>query len=130
LLYHQSYFASKTNKKIDLKKFKKLSANDFSNIKFTLDSSCILFASKFAIFSIWKKEQKIRNVLKPEFAAVYDFKISSLSEVEFLFLLQIQKQKPLYKIYEAVCKKSQEDVDIGALINRFISDEIIVKFDL
>ena len=130
MLYYQSYFASKTNKKIDLKKFKKLSANDFSTIKFTLDSSCILFASKFAIFSIWQKEQKIINILNPEFAAVYGFKIFPLSEVEFLFLSQIQKQKPLYKIYQVLCKKIQKDVDIGALINRFISDEVIVKFDL
>jgi len=130
LFYHQSYFAAKPKKEFDLDKFKKIKAEDFSKIIFTLNPSCILLASKFAIFSIWQKEQKIKNFAKPEFTAIHSNKILSLSAEEFLFLSLILQKKPLYKIYESLCKKSKKEIDIGALINRFIADGTIIKFAL
>ncbi len=130
LFYHQSYFAPRPQNKFDLNKFKKIKAENFSKITFTLNPSCILLTSKFAIFTIWKKEKKIKNFAKPEFAAIHSSKILLLNAEEFLFLSLILQKKPLYKIYESLCKKSKKEIDIGALINRFIADETIIKFSL
>lgn len=133
LAFHQSYFTAKVTQKFDLKKFQKLSAENFSNLVFTLDPSCVLIASKFAIFSIWQKEKKIKNFAKPELTLVYANQILLLSEEEFLFLSLIRKQKKLYEIYKSLCrktKKARKEVDIGALINRFISSGVVIKFTL
>ncbi len=53
-----------------------------------------------------------------------------LTEEEFLFLSLIQKQKNLYQIYKMICKKMKKEVDVGKLINRFISTGVIVSFKL
>ena len=130
LFYHQSYFAKKSEEKLDLKKFKKLQPENFYKVKFTLNCGSVLFSSKFAIISIWQKERKVRNFLEAQFAVIHSNKVFSISETEFLFLSLILKKKPLFKIYEEICKKIKKDVDIGAMINRFIGDGTIVKFDL
>ncbi len=130
LFYHQSYFAKKSYEKIELKKLKKISAEQFSKIIFALDQSCVFFASKFAIFSIWQKEKKIKNFTKPELVLIHDGHVLLLNEEEFSFLMLIKKQKPLYQIYQLLRKKFKRDLDIGALINHFISNGIITKFDL
>ncbi len=130
LFYHQSYFAKKSEEKFDLKKFKKLQPESFSKVKFTLNSSSVLFNSKFAIISIWQKERKIRKFSEAQFAVIHSNKIFPLNETEFLFLSLISKKKSLFKIYEEIYKKSKKDIDIGTLINRFVSDGTIVKFDL
>ena len=130
LAFHQSYFVAKITKKFDLKRLQKLLEKDFTNLTFKLDPSCILVASKFAIFSIWKKERKIKNFSKEELSLVYANKILLLSEEEFLFLSLIQKQKKLYEIYKSICRKTKKDCDIGALLNRFITSGVIVEFKI
>jgi hypothetical protein len=128
LFYHQSYFAAKSAKEFDLKSFKKLSEEDFSNLTFSLNYSCFLFASNFSVFSIWKKEKEIKNFANPEFTMIYANEIFLLNEEEFLFLSLIQKEKKLFEIYKLICKKTKKDCDIGKLINHFISNGIIADY--
>lgn len=128
LLHHQAFFIKKSEQKFDVKKFKKLSKESFSNLIFSLDSSCFLFSSKFAVFSIWQKNAKIRNFAKPQLALIRADDILKLSEEEFLFLSLILKKKNLYQIYQALCKKSKNPIDIGALLNRFISNGTIINY--
>lgn len=130
LLYHQAYFIASADQKVDLKKFKKIETKDLAKLILTLDPSCTLFASDFAVFSIWKKEQKITNPLKPEFMLIHSNKIILLKQEEFNFLSLVQKRQPLYKIYQSLCRKHQSHVDIGVLVNNFIANGAIVKFDL
>jgi hypothetical protein len=128
LLRHQSYFLAETEKEFDVKNFKKLSPEKFSELIFTLDSGCILFSSKFSICSIWQKKQKIKQPLKPEFALVFNYNISKISEEEFLFLSLIKDGKKLFKIYKTIVRKTKKEVDIGKLLNRFISNGIIKNY--
>lgn len=128
LLYHRSYFNSKKPQKFDLKNFSKISEENFSNLIFTLDSACVLFSSPFAIFSLWQKEHKIKNFTKAEFTLIRSNHIYFLTAEEFLFLTLIKKQKPLYKIYQELCKKTGKEIDIGKLINRFINNFVITDF--
>ncbi len=128
LLHHQAYFVEKTNKKFDLKKFQKLPAENFTNLIFSLDPACFLFASKFAVFSIWQKKRAIKNFTKPEFMLVRADNIFKLSEEEFLFLSLIQKQKKLYEIYTTLCKKTGKESDIGKLVRHFISNGTITNY--
>lgn len=130
LFYHQSYFTAQSKTKFDLEKFKKVSSEDFGKIIFTIADSAVLFSSKFAVFSIWKKEQKIKNYKKTELMLIHRNKILLLNQEEYLFLSLIKQQKPLYKIYQKLCKNSEAEVNIGALINDFVTRGIITKFDL
>ncbi|MBP7709790.1 MAG: putative DNA-binding domain-containing protein [Rickettsiales bacterium] len=128
LLHHQAYFIAKNTKEFDVRKFQKLPVDHFFNLVFLLDSSRFLFNSKFAVFSIWQKKREIKNLAKAELALVCADNIFKLSEEEFLFLSLIQKQKKLYEIYQILCKKTKKPVDIGALINRFISNGTIINY--
>lgn len=128
LLLHHSYFTPKITEKFDVKNFKKLSAEKFSNLTFSLHPHCFLFTSKFRVFSIWQKEKEIKNSVKPEFALVLENQILQISEEEFLFLSLIQKKKKLFEIYKNLCQKTKKEVDIGKLINRFISNGIIINY--
>jgi hypothetical protein len=128
LLRHQSYFLAATEKKFDIENFKKLTAEKFSNLTFALSSECILFFSKFAVCSIWQKKQKIKMPLKPEFALVSNYNIVKLSEEEFLFLSLIKDGKKLFSVYQTIVKKTKKEIDIGKLLNRFISNGVITKF--
>ncbi len=128
LLHHQAHFIAGKVEKFDVANFKKLSADRFSNLTFSLNSSCFLLTSKFAVFSIWQKKCPVKNFAKPELALIRADNIFKLSEEEFLFLSLIQKRQKLYKIYQTLCKKSKKPVDIGALINRFISNGTIVNY--
>lgn len=130
LFYHQSYFIAASGTKFDLKKFQKLSEENFSDLIFTLNLSCVLFSSKFAIFSIWQKEQKLRNCMKAELAMIRSDGIFLLNEEEFLFLSLILQKKKLDKIYETLCHKLKKEVNIGALINRFIANGTITEFKI
>jgi hypothetical protein len=127
-LHHQAYFLAKNVEKFDVKKFQKLPSDYFFNLIFSLNSSCFLFRSEFAVFSIWQKKRAIKNFEKPELALICASNILKLSEEEFLFLSLIKKQKKLYKIYQILCKKTKKSVDIGALINRFISNGTITSY--
>lgn len=128
LFYNQACLAGKSATVFDVKKFKKLPVEKFAQLNFELDHSCILLSSKFAVFSIWKKEKEVKNFLKPELVMTYFNQIFLLTIEEFLFLSLIQKQKNLYQIYKMLCKKMQKEVDVGKLINRFISSGMIVRF--
>ncbi len=70
LLHHQAYFVEKTNKKFDLKTFQKLPVENFINLIFSLDPTCFLLASKFAIFSIWQKKTRDKKLHQ---ARIYDY---------------------------------------------------------
>ncbi len=130
LLHHQDYLAEKYEVNFDLEKFKNLPIEKFTQLTFELNPSSILFSSKFAVFSIWKKEKEIKNFLKPECVMAFSNQIFLLTAEEFLFLSLIQKQKNLYQIYKMICKKMKKEVDVGKLINRFISTGVIVSFKL
>lgn len=134
LFYHQSYFAAKAKEKFDVAKIKNLPAEEFYNLIFTIDPSCVLLASKFAVFSIWKSEKKIKNYAKPQSVLICSDKILKLSEEEFLFLALIQKQKKLFEIYKTLRKKTKKEVarkeiDIGKFINRFVSSGAIIGWN-
>ena len=43
---------------------------------------------------------------------------------------EIQKQENFYKIYQKLCKKFQKEIDIGTMLNRFITERVIVDFCL
>ena len=133
LLLHESYFFAASEEEFDVKKFKKVAPEKFSELIFSLDSACILFSSKFAVCSILQKRKNIKLVEKPEFAVVLDYSITQLTAEEFVFLSEIQKGKKLYSIYQTLNKKfkkevGKKEVDIGKLINRFISNGIIKKY--
>ena len=132
LAHYHNYFAADVKKEFNLEKFKKISPEKFSQLSFKLHPTCILLASKFSIHTIWLKEKKPRNLDKPEFVAVGKFgggSVKNLSEAEFLFLSLIAKEKKLYEIYKKIVKKTGKEFDIGAMLNRFISEKVIVDFN-
>jgi len=127
LLYHQAFFVKKT-KEFDLKSFKKILPEDLANLIFILDPAASLFVSKFAIFSIWKSEKKIKNYAKSQSMLICADKILKLNEEEFLFLTEIKKRKKLYEIYRTLCKKNKK-INIGKLISQFITNGVITNWN-
>ncbi|MDX2083038.1 MAG: DNA-binding domain-containing protein [Rickettsiales bacterium] len=130
LLHHHSYFFDERRKKFDLKKFKKITQKDFSDLTFNVDDRVTLFKTKLAIYSIWRQEKKIKNFTKAEFMLIYNGRIIELSKIEFLFLIKIRQGKKLYEIYKILCKENKKTFDIGTLLNRFIENGVIVDFKL
>jgi hypothetical protein len=128
LLLHHSFFSKKIINKFDIKKFQKLPQEKFFDLTFFIHPNCKLFSSKFSIFSIWKKEQEVKNLKEAEFVLIFEKNILKISEEEFLFLSLIQKQKKLYEIYKKLYQKNQKEVDIGKFIQRFIANGIIIKY--
>lgn len=128
LLHHQAYFIADNTKRFDVEKFRKLSTDKFSDLIFSLNPACFLLTSKFAIYSIWQKNRTIKNYAQPEFVMIRAGFVLKLSESEFLFLSLIQHQKKLYEIYKTLCKKNKKPVDIGKLVNRFISNGTITNY--
>ncbi|MES2961934.1 MAG: DNA-binding domain-containing protein [Pseudomonadota bacterium] len=130
LLYHQAFFAKKT-KEFDLKSFKKIAPENLANLIFIIDPAANLFTSKFAIFSIWKSEKKIKNFAKAESMLICADKILKLNEEELVFLTEIKKQKKLYQIYKKLCKTKEtaKEIDIGKLINHFITNGVITSWN-
>jgi len=126
-LYHQAFFVKKT-KEFDLKSFKKILPENLTNLIFILDPATSLLASKFAIFSIWKSEKKIRSYAKSQSMLICADKILKLNEEEFLFLTEIKKRKKLYEIYKTLCKKNKK-TNIGKLINHFITNGVITSWN-
>jgi len=135
LCYHKSYFAD-IAPQFPLEKFQKLSQKKFFNLQFSLHPSCFLLSSKFAIFSIWKsniekKSSKKINAAQPEFTMVERVSnrvnIHKINQEEFLFLKNISK-KTLFKTYEEIVKITGKEFDIGALVNKFISNGVIINF--
>lgn len=135
LCYHKSYFAD-IAPQFPLEKFQKLSQKKFFNLQFQLHPSCFLLTSKFAVFSIWKsniekKSSKKIDAAQPEFAMVERastrVNIHKISQEEFLFLKNISK-KTLFKTYEEIVKITGVEFDIGALVNKFITNGIIINF--
>lgn len=136
LLYHKSYFIADNNE-FNLENFQKISEEDFFNLTFTLHKSCFLLSSKFPLFSIWKDnienngKNKI-NLNKKEFIlidnALGKVMMSNLSEEEFIFLDQISKGKNLYETYKIINRKIKKEVDIGQILQKFISSRTINNF--
>lgn len=136
LLYHKSYYAADAEN-FDLETFKKISPENFENLTFELHPSCFLIASKFPIYSIWNnsvngENKKVSLLKKAEFAMVertsQKLQIHKIDEKEFFFLQNINK-KTLFKTYKLISKKTKNDCNIGALLNKFITNGIIIKFN-
>jgi len=132
LAHYKTFFAEKIKDEFPLKKFKKISPENFSNMSFTLHPSCVLFSSKFPIYSIWNKEKKSSSK-KAEFILVANSMqplVAKLSEAEFLFLIEIGEGKKLYQAYQKICKKIKKEFDIGKILNHFIANRIIIDFSI
>lgn len=130
LAHYKTFFAEKIKDEFPLKKFKKISPENFSNLAFSLHPSCVLFSSKFPIYSIWNKAKKSSSK-KAEFILVANSMqplVTELSETEFLFLIEIGEGKKLYQVYQKICKKIKKEVDIGKILNHFITSRIIIDF--
>jgi hypothetical protein len=128
LLHHQAYFVAKCDAKLDIKKLQELPKEKFYNLTFSLNNSCTLFTSKFAVFSIWKKNSSIKEYQKTQHLLIRSDDILLLKEVEFAFLSLISKQQELFDIYAKLCKDFNKSVDVGALLQKFISNETIVNY--
>ena len=140
LLFHKAYFAN-SSAIFDLQKFKTIKEDDFFNLKFDLHPSCSIFASKFAVFSIWKnnvenKKEKI-DAFNPEFALVERARgmvnIHNINQEEFLFLKNISSSKPkknLFQTYEKISQTTNKECDIGQMVNKFIASGVITNFKI
>lgn len=137
LLYHKAYYAADT-KNFDLKKFKKIPPEKFSDLEFELHPSCFLMASEFPIFSIWKNNieedgKKKISLKKPELVLVErglrKVQIHNLSKEEFIFLANVPRKK-LFAIYKEIVRQTKKECDIGAILNKFISLGIITNFKI
>ncbi len=132
IAHYKTFFAEKIKDEFPLREFKKISPENFPNLTFTLHPSCVLFSSKFPICSIWHKEKKSSSK-KAEFIMVANAVkplVEPLSEIEFLFLIEIGEGKKLYQAYQKICKKIKKEVDIGKILNHFIANRIIVGFEI
>lgn len=129
-LYYRTYFAPEIKQEFDVKKFKKIAADDFFALVFDLHPSLILFESKYPLYSIWSNIKTGEK--NGQFIIIYrqfnDVSLLKLTEEEFLFLQALKKKQKLYVIYQKLCKKFNKEIDIGALINRFIESRVIVNF--
>ncbi len=128
LLHHQAYFLVKPDREFAVKKLQKLPKEKFSELVFFLDKSCFLFSSEFAVFSIWKKNSKIKNFQKDQYILIKADDIFLLTKEEFRFLQLVKKEKTLFAIYEKLNKEFKKSVDIGALLQKFISDGTIIDY--
>lgn len=137
LAYHQAFFA-KIAKKFPLVKFKKLTQENYFNLKFKLHPSIKILKSDYAIFSIWKnlnenQTKKKINAKRSEFVVVERIfevvNIHKIDEVEYLFLQNISKNT-LFETYKKIVNLKGKEFDIGALVNKFIADGTIINFKL
>ncbi len=129
LLHHKAYFLAKSDKKFNIKKLQELPKENFYNLTFSLNNSHTLFASKFAIFSIWKKKSSIKKYQKTQHLLIKSDDILLLKEVEFAFLSLLLKRWGLFDIYAKLCKDFNKSVDIGELLQKFISNKTIVNYE-
>lgn len=130
--HYKTFFDKKIKNDFPLIKFKKTSPENFSNLTFTLNPSMALFSSKFPIYKIWSKEKKSSSK-KGEFILVANNgkpSVINLSEVEFLFLIEVGEGKKLYQIYQKLCKKTKREIDVGKILNHFIENRILIDFKL
>ena len=137
LLYHKAYYCQ-DSKIFDVEKFKKITPQNFPNLKLELHPSCFLMASEFPIFSIWMDNMKNSGRKKislkhPEFAllerAHHKVEIHNLTKEEFIFLANVGRKK-LFNIYKEIFRQTKKECDIGALLNKFISLGIISNFKI
>jgi hypothetical protein len=136
LAFHQAHFA-KISEIFPLQKFQKLSEENYFNLQFKLHPSIQILKSNYAIFSIWKNAnenlQKKVKAERPEFVMVERVfeivNIYKISELEFLFLQNISKNC-LFETYQKIVKITGEEFDIGALLNKFVGNGVIVNFKL
>ncbi len=139
LFFHQSYFASQDNEKIEITELQKIDLANFEKIIFSLSKTAVLFNSEFPIYSIWHEEKKIKKT-QPQQVIIHRNQIFNLSEEQFRFAKLVSQKLRLYKIYQNLCdfrdnqnskkKDKNHEIDFGALLNFFISNGLITKFDL
>lgn len=136
--YHESYFKEDIEKDFDVESFQKLDEEDYEEITFTLHPSCILFESPYSIFSIWKNniedndDEKISCDVR-QFVIIERLDnrcaISALNHEEFLFLSLLKKGCKLFETYEEINRILGFEVDIGSLLNKFIANRVISRFN-
>lgn len=129
LIHHQAYFIAKSDVKFDIEKLQKLPKEKFHDLTFSLNKSCTLFTSKFAVFSIWQKNSAIKNYQKTQHLLIKSDDILLLKEEEFVFLSLVSKQKKLFDIYVKLYKDFNKSVDVGAFLQKFISNETIANYE-
>ncbi len=126
LNYYRSYFMPAAKKEFQLEKFKKLHPKKLAKTIFTLHPTCILQKSSYPIYNIFTKEKNTKK--NTEYVLIS--RIFNISEViklkkdEFIFLNLIKNNHNLEEIYKVLPKK----IDIGPLLNRFISARIITDY--
>ena len=134
--YNLAYF-SKEAEDIDVQKLQSLNEDEFMKLFFELHSSCFLIKSKYPIYSIRQMNQADQNK-KVKFKendsqfiiiekSQLRVNLHQLTNIEYEFLELIQKSKNIYEIYEILAAK-QENFDVGAFVNKFISLRIITNF--
>lgn len=135
--YHQLYF-SKDAQPIDVIKLQNLKEKDYYQVKFKLHPSCKIIKSTYPIFTIWninKKSTKKINLNKNSGEMIllerchFKSNIHKLDEQEYQFLQMIKKQNNIYQIYKNISKIYPE-FDIGALINKYISNGVLSEFQI
>lgn len=134
LLFHLCYFASET-KEFPLIEFKNLPPENFYDLRFELNPSCFLLASKYSIFSLWKsKDAKKLSLKKPEFVLIERARgnpeVRQLSTEEFIFLKSLAERKNLYETYQKVCRATKMECDIGKILSNFIGERVISGYFL
>lgn len=136
-LYHESYFKKDIKQDFDIEQFQQLAEDQYESLSFELHPSCILFESKYSIFNIWKSnvediEGQNINPDIPQFVIIDRVEIrsaiSTLSHEEFLFLSLLEKGCKLFETYEEINRITNKEVDIGSLLNKFISNRVICNF--
>lgn len=130
-LLFSTYFLEDEKRKFNIEKYKKLPEEKFSNLKFYLDLTVNIISSKYPIYSIYSKKKSRSK--KQEYLMIERIGSNSeahnISKEEYLFLDLVKKGKNLYQIFELIAKKNKK-FDIGATLNKFIENSVIVDFSV
>ncbi len=130
LLFHNSYYSNNA-KDFDINKFQKINPEDFFKLTFDLHPSCFLLKSEFPIFTIFTKKKKILSK-KSEFVLIERAcgacEVKNLDLIEFTFLENLSKKKNLFQTYKKIVNLTKKEIDIGAMLNKFINNKVICNF--
>ena len=138
--FHQAYFDD-IAPEIKLETLQKIPQEDYFNLSFTLSPSAKLINSQFPLYKIWisnigsNDQEKIDLTKeKGEFLLIYklfEVALEKIDEIDYLFLKLIAQNLSLFEIYENITLQlNLSEFDIGALINKYISNSVIANFNL
>lgn len=130
LKYYRTYFLPDVKSDFDIEKFKIVAPEKFFGLTFELHPTLSVVASTYALYSIWEGKKSLPD--HAEFMLIarpfHDVIIEKITEEEYAMLSMMKQGERLYDIYEELCKIAKKEIDIGALLNRFIAAKIIVGF--